>query len=800
MILKFAIRNLLKRPFLNLIKVAGLSLSLSGILLIVLFLKNELTYDRFHKKSERIYRLTITDQSFIAGKHFARVSNAGFIPEMADYFPEVENYVRLAPIRGGVMKHDEEYILISQAFECDSTFFEVFDTDLLTGDPENILSSPGSLVVSESFAKRTFGKVNPVGQILTRPGGQFYDKDTDFTIKGIMKDFPQNSHFHPEFITTPTDKNVLQGWAWTYLVLSENANPDKIISGFKDFYSSHIENKTDEIKKEAYLQKICDIHLHSNKLREIEANSNMSVIFTLAIASLIILLIALANYSNLNIGMAYHSDKYLFISRVTGSSTRMTFKYFLTEGIIIVMASIMISAVISVLANILIQKHLASELFRGNMYLILLTVVLFSLLSLLSGILPLIKQGISNIKISPDRGVKNHPAVKGISKSIIVLQYAISIALIVAVIVIHRQANYAIERGMGVETDNLICFQYVHTDVQRRFEVFKEELLKYNSVQFVSAMLEPPGGEANDMFQFSMEGYIKDETINADNYIGVFPCDYSFASIFNLKLLSGNNFSKNNEDNEGSGEYIINESAMRRLHYTDPVEITGKGFRLISNIEGIEIPDGRIIGVVEDFHLSGIKKKIEPLVMFKRRELWLINFVVSFRPDMQTKAISDIERVWTKIYPGYPFQYEYVSSMYNDVYKTELLQARLLSIFTLMALFICSAGLLGMSLLTTRRRTKEIGLRKINGAEPGELMIMLNRDLIKWIVLSFVLAVPVAFFAMNKWLENFAYKTSLSWWIFVLAGLTAIIIALLTISGQSWKAASRNPVEALRYE
>jgi putative ABC transport system permease protein len=390
--------------------------------------------------------------------------------------------------------------------------------------------------------------------------------------------------------------------------------------------------------------------------------------------------------------------------------------------------------------------------------------------------------------------------VKGISKSIIVLQYAISIALIVAVIVIHRQANYAIERGMGVETDNLICFQYVHTDVQRRFEVFKEELLKYNSVQFVSAMLEPPGGEANDMFQFSMEGYIKDETINADNYIGVFPCDYSFASIFNLKLLSGNNFSKNNEDNEGSGEYIINESAMRRLHYTDPVEITGKGFRLISNIEGIEIPDGRIIGVVEDFHLSGIKKKIEPLIMFKRRELWLINFVVSFRPDMQTKAISDIERVWTKIYPGYPFQYEYVSSMYNDVYKTELLQARLLSIFTLMALFICSAGLLGMSLLTTRRRTKEIGLRKINGAEPGELMIMLNRDLIKWIVLSFVLAVPVAFFAMNKWLENFAYKTSLSWWIFVLAGLTAIIIALLTISGQSWKAASRNPVEALRYE
>jgi putative ABC transport system permease protein len=297
-----------------------------------------------------------------------------------------------------------------------------------------------------------------------------------------------------------------------------------------------------------------------------------------------------------------------------------------------------------------------------------------------------------------------------------------------------------------------------------------------------------------------MEGRVKNETNYIDNYIGVFPCDYSFASIFNLNFLSGNNFSEKNNDNEGSGEYIINESAMRKLNYTDPGKIIGKGFGLTFENDEIKIPKGKIIGVVKDFHLSSIKKKIEPLVLFKRKDLWLINFIVSFRPGMQATALTDIKSVWTNLFPEHPFQYSYVSSMYKNVYKTELLQANLLSIFTFIALFICSMGLLGLSLLTTQRRTKEIGLRKINGATRSEMMIMLNWYFIKWIMISIAVAIPFSFLAMHKWLETFAYKTTLSWWIFALAGLIAVLIALITVSVQSWKVASRNPVDALRYE
>ncbi len=790
----------MKRPFLNLIKVAGLSLALSGILIILLFLKNELSYDSYHKESDRIYRFTNTSPDLFSGKHYSRILNTEYISRMAEYFPEIENYVRLAPVLGGVVKLDNDFLKVNQAFQCDSTFFDVFKSELIVGNPDNVLDDPGSMVVSESFAKKIFGNRNPLGQILTLPEGQYYGENIDFTINGIMKDFPQNSHFHPEFIATPRDKNEFSRSAWTYLLLTDNAQPSTIQLRFRDFYSSNVEKLDEEPTLKAHFQNISDIHLHSDKLREIEANSNMSIVYTLSIAAVLLLFIAIFNYVNLNIGMAAFSDRYLYVSKVFGSSKWLNLKYYLSEAVIVAIASISFSLFITALTHFFIQIQFGLNLLKGNWSLIFLVLVLFSLLTVLSGVLLLLKQGIRNVQSYLDYKNSNKLNRKGVSKGLIVLQYTISISLIVAVLVMQRQTNYSLKSGIGAEASNLICFENVHSNVQSKFDIFKAELLKYNSIKAVSAMLAPPGGEVNDMFQFTMEGYIKNETNKADNTIVVLPCDYSFASIFNLRFLSGGNFSKKNEDNVGSGEYIINESAMKRLNYTDPNDIVGKDFTLIFDHEAVSIPTGKIIGVVKDFHLSSIKKKIEPLVLFKRKNLWLINFVVSFQPGMQEAALSEIESVWKKLFPQHPFEYDYVSSMYKNVYQTELLQAKLLSIFTLIALFISAMGLLGMSLLTTQRRSKEIGIRKVNGAKTSEIMRMLNWDFVKWIMISFVIAIPFAFVAMNIWLENFVYKTTLNWWLFALAGSVAMVIAIFTVSVQSWKAASRNPVEALRYE
>ena len=327
---KLAIRRLLVNKhftLLNLIKIVGLSLALSGILLIALYLKNELSYDTFHEKSERIYRFTVSNK--VSGQHFARVYRPDFIPELIEKTTGVVNYTRLVPFRGGVLRYNDNYININQGFHCDSTFFEVFDAELLVGNPETVLDKPGSMVVSESFAKRTFGDLNPIGQTVTRPKGQFYSKEEHFTIQGVMKDIPQNSHFHPEFISFPSNKSTFNSWAWTYLVLSQTTDPEDVKQGITDYYVSEQGEDVDE-NIEVFLQNITDIHLHSHKLREIETNSNVSVIYTFFIAAVVLLLIALINYANLNIGMASFSDRYLFISKTYGASMGMNFKYFLT--------------------------------------------------------------------------------------------------------------------------------------------------------------------------------------------------------------------------------------------------------------------------------------------------------------------------------------------------------------------------------------------------------------------------------------------------------------------------------------
>jgi len=799
MIPKFTFRNLMRRPFLNLVKILGLSFALTGLVVITLFIKNELSYDLSHQNADRIYRFTYTSENMFGGKHFARIPNSSSIPEMSEYFNEIENYIRLARYGESFIKYNEKFIEIDQAFHCDSTFFDVFDCDLLIGNPNTILDNPGALIISESFSKRLFGNTNPIGETLTVPTGQYNGTEVDYTIKGIMKDFPGNNHFHPDFITSPVDKSVLDGWAWVYFLLTKNTNPDNITSGFLEYGSTSWGVEQSEIKMNAYLQNIKDIHLYSNKLREIETNGSLTVVYTFSAAAILLLFIALVNYANLNIGMAGFSDKFMHINKILGAKRIINVKYYLFEGFVITVISIAVSLLFINLTDLFIQRNFSLNLFKDNLNLVTVIIGLFFILSLTSALLPFFRQYF--YRISPRYSINDYGFKrKGISKSLIVFQYSISIVLIIAVLVIHKQTKFSLNRGMGSQTESLICIEGAHTDVQSKFPIFKKELQKYKSINLVSAMFEPPGGEANDMFQFELEGYNPDKSVEADNMISVFPCDYSFIDIFNLQFLSGNNFSEKFIDLDGQGEYIINETALKRLGFSDPNAALNKRFTLLFNYGDITIPSGSIIGVVKDFHFSSLKKEIQPLVFFKRNDHWLSNFVISLKPGTEKESIEYIKSVWNNLFSDHPFEVKYIRSMYEDVYKKELLQKRLLLLFSMLALFICSMGLLGMSLLVTQRKTKEIGIRKVNGAKIIQIIVMLNWSLVKWIVISVVISVPIAYYLMTRWLENFAYKTSLAWWIFVTAGLTTIIISLATITLISWKVAKSNPVKALRDE
>ncbi|MBN2775970.1 MAG: ABC transporter permease, partial [Prolixibacteraceae bacterium] len=481
MILKVVTRNLQKHPFLNLIKVIGLSLALSGIVFIVLFLKSELSYDKYFKNAERIYRYSITDSGFFGGRHFARIINPVYIPDLKEAISEIENFVRLRPVRGGLMKYGDRYYGVNQAFECDSTFFQVFDAEILVGDKNSVLENPASMVVTESFARKVFGDSNPVGEILTIPPGQYYGQAQDFTIQGIIKDFPSNSHFHPDFLATPVQDQLRTGWAWTYLLLTKNASPENVKAGIANFFKNNTESDSNEIKTQFHLQKLTDIHLNSHKLREIEPNGYLRNIYVLAIAAIILLLIAISNFANLSLGMSGFSSKYLFVNKILGSSKHSVLNYFFIEGLFIVLATILLVLLISFPVNSIIYRVYGLNLLSNNLLLLFLIFLIFSVVTLLFGLMPVLRSVFLSIRNEIQKNTSSVLNNGKISRTLIVFQYGFSIALIIAVIVITKQTKYALNSSLGVKEDNVICLESVHASLQQKFGVLKEELLKYNS-------------------------------------------------------------------------------------------------------------------------------------------------------------------------------------------------------------------------------------------------------------------------------------------------------------------------------
>ncbi len=800
MILNLVLRNLRRRPFLNLLKLTGLMLAFSSMLLIALYMKNELSYDRFHSASDQIYRFTATSPTAFSGKHFARIWGARYIPELAETFPEIEKYVRLSPIGGELIQWEEKKIPMKQSFFCDSTYLDIFNVRLQLGRADEVLLAPSSLLISESFARKIFGDENPVGQVLTIPAGRQHFEASSFQVTGVMQDFPANSHFHPEFVATPSESSYLDGWAWVYLLLQHGAMPDGIVSGFKSFLADFRETDEDDVDYTAHLQPLRDIHLHSQKTREIEGNSNMVIIYSFCIAVVILLFIALLNYSNLNLGMLPYSTQLMFVGRVYGASRRQQLKYYIYEGWTILLSALLLSLALVMLSAMYIESHFNLDLLKGNIPFILFLLAGFGLLGFASGFLPQAQAYFWTLLASARSTSEGTVGKSKLNKGLIVFQYSIAIVLIISVLVIQRQTSFALQSGMGAENSGIICMNYTHSSIVEKFPEFKKALMQYPSVSHVSGMLEPPGGDANDLFRFSLEGYEQDESNPNDQYIGILPCDYSMPSLFDLRFMVGRDFSETIVDAEGSGEYIINESALERLGYSRPSEIIDREFQLFFHNDFIQIPAGRIIAVVEDFHLSSLKREIEPLVLFKRDTMWVDNLLVSFNQGNLARGLKDVERVWKDLFPGHTFTYDFVDSMYRQVYLVERLQATLLLLFTLIALFICSMGLLGLALLASQQRIKEIGIRRVNGAEIIGMVRMLNREFLKWVLLAYILAMPLAWLGMRRWLEGFAYKTELSWWIFLLAGIIALSLSAIPVSIQSWKTARRNPVEALRSE
>ena len=795
MLLKYALRNIKKRPVLNGIKIIGLALGLYGMLFIALFVKNELGYDRQHQKAERIFRLTVTAPNILEGNHFARFFASQILPDITKPIPGIEDFVRLQPIRGKLIRNKERYFGIDQGFAVDESYLNIFDVTLLKGDKHTAFTKPGSVVISAVLAENIFGTTDPIGQIISLPQGHFNASKADFEVTGVMANMQQQSHFHPDILFMP-GKDKIEGWAYQYLLLVKNANPSQIAEKLSNQLVSEFtpEGAKEKVEVDAHLMNLADIHLKSNLFREIEPNSSLSNIWVLVLAGIVLLLVSLSNFASLNLGMAGYLATFLAFNQILGSSKRIVTTYFTIESALVILSAIGLVFLGMYQLNGSIYENYQINLLEGNGLFVTTTILSFGLLMLVAGLQPVIKNRFKNLTLS--QSLKKTGKVKG-HRALLVTQFTLAIILLIGVVVISKQTSYGLDNAMGAK-ESIVCLPLVHSEVQKDFEIFKTELLKESEITSVSAMMDTPGSETHDMFSYTLQDVPEPES--GTNTIGVFATDYSFADVFGLHFLSGTNFSENNTDEDGNGEYLINESGLKHLGFQDAHEIINKDFGLISPVDGVELPKGKIIGVVEDFHLSGLRSKVEPLALFKRKNNWLNSIVISYNSESPQDAIQSITKVWTGLFPKYPMDYVDVSTIYNDVYKTELLQRNLILLFALISIFVCTMGVLGLALMVAQSRYKEIGIRKVNGASKLEILTLLNRDFLKWVLLAFIVAIPLAYFAATKWLEGFVYKIALNPWMFLFSGGIILLITLLTVSWQSYKAANQNPVESLRTE
>ncbi len=793
--LKLILRNLFKMKSYTILNITGLAIGLACSVAVIIWVKNELSYDKHLPDSDRIYRLTF-ETNFNGNRiHFARCYET-WIWEMPKVFPQIDQMVRLEPYRRTAIKAGENKFYSDRIFSTDTNFFKVFNIDLLSGDIEKALSEPYSAVISSSLANKCFGNTNPIGQPLLLSGEQDTKFGT-FIIKGVMKDTPSNSHIHFDILTSFAKPEQPPYWAYVYILLKKNTTPDEILSQFPSFLKDVVK-VTEQETYTPYLQKITDIHLFSDKDREIEPNGNITGIYLFIVIAFVLLVVSWVNYYNLNNARLLNLQKQIHIQRITGANNRLIISQSLAESAISVILSLILALLLIDLAdnpamaifgyNILPRGY--TDIFSNWLIISALLIV-----SLFAGSLPVILHIATGRNSSQGFREMRHKKIQGISSYGILMtaQLFLSIVLMVSAITIYRQNNFMLSRSLGEMSSGILVFKNQNWESRSKYTAIRNRAMQNPLIKSFSASMEPPSGETLDAIRIESSG-IKD-TLGVKELF-VMPVEDNFLDFFKIPLIVGRSFSVFNPNRKGE-DYILNETALKRLGWS-PEEAIGQSFKI-----AFDTPDifygGTVVGVVRDFNFSTVKQKIKPYVFFQKPIFYLC-FLIKVDSARRDEAIADLKKIWEEELPDYPFQYEFISDLYGSAYSKEISQGKLTAFFSILAIIIICFGLFSVTSVLVARRTKEIGIRKVNGAKVIDVMIMLNSGFIKWVLIAFLIACPVAIYAMNKWLQNFAYRTEIKWWVFAISGLTVLAVALFTVSLQSWRIATKNPVEALRYE
>ncbi len=818
---KISFRNLLKNKSLTLINILGLAVGLASSILILMHVAHEYSYDKNWEKGDQIYRISYDryqngELSFKSARTLA-----GMAPVLKEKLPEVIGSTQFFRDIATIYNENNQ-IQDIQMFVADSTFQNVFKLDYIDKKTDNPLIPLYSAILSESAARSLFGTTDAVGKWFKVCQGW------RFLVTGVYKDLPSNSHLTFDMLLSwQTYNHYFKNWddtTGTEIIKNPNAY---IVSkqvnsweyGYNGWYSylllqpgsdlKRIESEIAQIgvdytkwitqnngKAEFHLQPIQGIHLTSRLDNEIKANGDRNSVMALVFIALVILIIAWINFVNLTLIRAVEHAKSIGVRKMAGAMKKHLVFQFLNEAVITNLISVLIA-----LGLVFLLKNWFSSVSDlpiiqsiGWNYTLVLTAIIVAGI-LISGLYPALY--LASFKaVDLFKGIHTTGANSlDLRKFLVVAQFAASIFLIAGVITVFKQISYMKSRDLGVNIERTLVTFSPPTQIGRpqrmsKLNAYKELVKQTPGVESVATSSILSGKEIMWKKQDVRKVTDQPNTTNVYNYAYI---DYDFINTFNLQVIAGQGFSK--EENESNNTMIVNESALKLLGYKDPLAAINS-FVMISNKEF------KLIGVLKDYHHESLKKEIKPIIFFFGYR-WMSDigyYSIKVNSADLRNTISQIEKFWNQTYPEDHFQYFFLDDEFNAQYKADQAFGRVFTLFAFLAIFIAAIGLFGLAVYSANQRTKEIGVRKVNGARNIEIMVMLNRNFVKWVMVAFVVATPVAWFILSKWLENFAYQTSLSWWIFASAGLLALLIALITVSWQSWKAATRNPVEALRYE
>lgn len=789
-ILRLTFRNLIKNWPYHLISITGLTLAMICSFFILVWVNYELSFDRFHPYAHRLYRLTFEYDSKVHQSHFARTYEK-WVMQIPGYFPEVEQMIRMQPLRQARIKIKDNKFYNSRSFCADSAFFNVFGFELIRGNPDKVLSEPRSIVLAENVVRKYFGDEDPIGKEIFS-GHQFDTIMNMYTVTGIMKDFPSNSHVHIDILGSLDDPKQDVGWAYIYILLHEGNDPGEMLAKFPDFLKQFM-NEEQVTWWTPDLQPVQDIHLYSNKDREIEQNGKADNVYIFIVVAVLLIIVALINYANIQQAEFNKKLDFISLNRIFGARIRDVSKFNEFESAIHNLISLIIAVIILLLGLPLFNRIFGYQI---NLHGILIWLQIISLgillltMGIFAGSYPVL------ILRTKEKLYSLIPVKKKITRTklMILLQFLASVILIMSTLLIYLQLDFMRQSGIGSRQKDILVMKNLPFPVLENYMIFKNELLSSPLIKEVSASMQEPGTEVLDAMQFEMSGM--DESMKGD-LISVFPVDHTFLDFYDIPLIAGKNF-PDYGGMEANEYYIINESALKKLGLDSPEEALGRSFKLIFQWPEI-FKGGQIIGVSKDFHFYSMTKPIKPMVMFQKH-IWFWCFLIHVDENNFSDAVDYLNTTWKKIYPDYPIEYQPIDDLYNVIYRTEIIEARVLAIFALLTIMISCLGLVGLVLYSTEIRTKEIGIRKVNGAGVFRILLLLNGEIIIWIGLALLIGIPFSLYIISKWLQDYVYRIDIHWWIFAIAGLVIIILSLLSTSLQTWRAAAKNPSDSLRYE